>query len=227
MQDPYVAVKDEVEHSVSVVVELHKKWASLNKGDEFDWTSTELLSGLRSIEWDLQDLEDTVSIVEGNRTKFKLEESDVQDRKHFIETTRQQIVSIRDEVQGQRDVTGSGYCTGMAKSALPSMSKGKGYGKVGLSEEPIPPADDDIESGAKPSSQAVASDAADEIIGADLDVGVAESAHGRHRKKKACLSLSILLLLMFGVVATLYKPADQVAALTTTSNITAAVEQAE
>ena len=40
--------------------------------------AAELLSGLRSIEWDLQDLEDTVSIVEGNRQKFQLEEEDVQ-----------------------------------------------------------------------------------------------------------------------------------------------------
>jgi hypothetical protein len=40
--------------------------------------AAELLSGLRSIEWDLQDLEDTVSIVVGNLAKFGLEESDVQ-----------------------------------------------------------------------------------------------------------------------------------------------------
>ena len=84
MQDPFHAVKEEVEHSVTVVIDLHKRWQELKaankKGDEFEWTSSELLSGLRSIEWDLQDLEDTVSIVEGNRQKFQLEESDVQER---------------------------------------------------------------------------------------------------------------------------------------------------
>ena len=85
MQDPYFAVKEEVEHSVSVVVDLHKRWqefaASQRKGEDLEWTSSELLSGLRSIEWDLQDLEDTVSIVEGNRVKFHLDESDVQARR--------------------------------------------------------------------------------------------------------------------------------------------------
>jgi len=44
------------------------------------WTTSELLSGLRSIEWDLQDLEDTVSIVKGNRLKFQLDDADVQAR---------------------------------------------------------------------------------------------------------------------------------------------------
>ena len=39
-----------------------------------------MLSGLRSIEWDLQDLEDTVSIVKGNRVKFQLADTDVQAR---------------------------------------------------------------------------------------------------------------------------------------------------
>ena len=82
MQDPFFAVKEEVEHSVTVVTQLHGKWKELlkskAKGDEQEWTTSELLSGLRSIEWDLQDLEDTVSIVEGNRQKFQLQDSDVE-----------------------------------------------------------------------------------------------------------------------------------------------------
>ena len=83
-QDPFLAVKEEVEHSVTVVTQLHAKWeelsASKRGGDEFEWTTSELLSGLRSIEWDLQDLEDTVSIVKGNRQKFQLDDADVQVR---------------------------------------------------------------------------------------------------------------------------------------------------
>lgn len=79
MQDPYFAVKEEVEATLSVVVDLHTKWLRLErKSDEFEWTSSELLSGLRSIEWDLQDLEDTVSIVEGNTAKFQLDASDIE-----------------------------------------------------------------------------------------------------------------------------------------------------
>lgn len=45
MQDPYFAVKEEVEHSLTVVVDLHKRWMELSvdhkRGDEFEWTSSE------------------------------------------------------------------------------------------------------------------------------------------------------------------------------------------
>ena len=43
MQDPFHAVKEEVEHSVTVVIDLHKRWhelsASSKKGDEWEWTA--------------------------------------------------------------------------------------------------------------------------------------------------------------------------------------------
>ena len=40
MQDPFFAVKEEVEHSVTVVTQLHTKWEELRDtkhgGDEFE-----------------------------------------------------------------------------------------------------------------------------------------------------------------------------------------------
>lgn len=43
MQDPYFAVKEEVEHSVTVVTQLHERWRELSaaskKGDEWEWTA--------------------------------------------------------------------------------------------------------------------------------------------------------------------------------------------
>ena len=108
MQDPYFAVKEEVVHSVAVVSDLHKKWrelaASARKSDEFGWTSSELLSGLRSIEWDLQDLEDHVSIVEGlsdERRAIKFPDVDaavLAQRKDLIDSVRQKIDMVRQSV---------------------------------------------------------------------------------------------------------------------------------
>lgn len=212
MQDPYLAVKDEVDHSLKVVVDLHARWGELRAsggGEEFDWTSSELLSGLRSIEWDLQDLEDTVSIVEGKLARFQLEESDVQARKDFIDETRRQIVAMRDEVSqqaGGSDVeaghkgVGSGFSTGAGSSTsgiranLPGSmgKKGKGYGKVGSMEDELSPAH---EGGGAPRT---ALEVEDDIHGGDEILG--DSASGpeldpaRHRKKKICLLLTLLLL---------------------------------
>ena len=224
MQDPYFAVKEEVEHSVSVVQQLHERWrellASGKKSDEFEWTASELLSGLRSIEWDLQDLEDTVSIVEGNRQKFQLEEEDVQDRKTFIDTTRKQITALRDEVQGN---PGSpGFSTKEAKRgpSLPSIGKKRGYGKVGGAEMEMMPAPEiDVEHGSTPETAPRPSSSADDIIGDETDGGAgasngACSMHAnlnelppisppkmRHRRKKCCIALTVLVTLVVVTIA--------------------------
>lgn len=44
---------------------LYLRWRELgtNSGAEAEWTTTELRNSLRSIEWDLEDLEDTIDIL--------------------------------------------------------------------------------------------------------------------------------------------------------------------
>ena len=56
MQDPYFAVKEEVEHSVTVVVDLHARWkelsASAKKSDEWEWTACARAARVRSLAGD-------------------------------------------------------------------------------------------------------------------------------------------------------------------------------
>lgn len=50
---------------------LYQRWCELlQEGaavgrEELDWTTNELRNGLRSIEWDLEDLEETIDILGG------------------------------------------------------------------------------------------------------------------------------------------------------------------
>mmetsp|Transcript_28044 Transcript_28044/g.58959 ORF Transcript_28044/g.58959 Transcript_28044/m.58959 type:complete len:323 (+) Transcript_28044:475-1443(+) len=189
MQDPFFAVKEEVEHSVAVVSQLHVKWTELrvaqHRGDEFEWTASELLSGLRSIDWDLQDLEDTVSIVEGSRHKFNLDDAEVQARKDFIDETRRRINSMRDEVQGTAASSlPSGFSTKKSGGTvnLGVGAKAKGYGEVKLDEDLLHESDKAV--------RPMASAAGDEI----LDVGYDPSPGGRHRRKKLCVAVTALLV---------------------------------
>lgn len=52
---------------------LYQRWCELlQEGaavgrEELDWTTNELRNGLRSIEWDLEDLEETIDILAGRR----------------------------------------------------------------------------------------------------------------------------------------------------------------
>ena len=150
-----------------------------------------------------------------------------QARKDFIESTRTQIVALRDEVQG--NPAAPGFSTKKSSGpSLPSIGKkSKGYGKVGSQDtvEMMPAAgdeDDDVES-ATPSTVPRALN--DEIIGDDAEgvdsangamnggngsAGAAGSSldalspmqpKGRHRKKKCCLALSLMAVLLIVVVA--------------------------
>lgn len=53
--------------------------------EELDWMINELWNGLCSIEWDFEDLEEIIGIVEVNLGKFKFLVGDLQERKVFVE----------------------------------------------------------------------------------------------------------------------------------------------
>lgn len=104
LQDPFYVVKEEVLQSVNGVTTLYDRWQELlrttntSQNDEFKWTSNQLRTGIKSIEWDLQDLEETIGIVESNRQKFRLEQAEVDSRKKFISETQYVIKKMKEEL---------------------------------------------------------------------------------------------------------------------------------
>lgn len=87
--------------AISGVQTLYTRWqellstANTATDEEFAWTANELKSGVRSIEWDLQDLDETVAIVEANPKKFNLAQGEVASRKKFISDTRKFLGEIK------------------------------------------------------------------------------------------------------------------------------------
>lgn len=59
----------EVQKSIHTSQNLHDRWSELISNpksvtkEELEWTTSELRNSLRSIEWDLEDLEETVDIL--------------------------------------------------------------------------------------------------------------------------------------------------------------------
>ncbi|XP_013856803.1 syntaxin-6 [Austrofundulus limnaeus] len=97
MEDPFFVVKGEVEKAVHGAQSLHFRWRELlQEGggaskEEIDWTTNELRNSLRSIDWDLEDLDETISIVESNPKKFNLDAAELTKRKAFIISTRRTV----------------------------------------------------------------------------------------------------------------------------------------
>lgn len=112
MEDPFFVVKGEVEKAVHSAQNLHRRWMDLQQEvggaskEEVDWTTNELRNSLRSIEWDLEDLDETISIVESNPRKFHLDAAEVMKRKAFITSTRRSVQDMKEEMSGP--VAGSG-----------------------------------------------------------------------------------------------------------------------
>uniref|UniRef100_A0AAQ4QPL5 Syntaxin 6/10/61 N-terminal domain-containing protein n=1 Tax=Gasterosteus aculeatus aculeatus TaxID=481459 RepID=A0AAQ4QPL5_GASAC len=66
----------EVQKAVNAAQSLHHRWSELlQEGggaskEEMDWTTNELRNSLRSIEWDLEDLDETINILEKQKCSF-------------------------------------------------------------------------------------------------------------------------------------------------------------
>jgi len=104
LEDPFFVVKDEVMKALTKTRGLYERWKHGEDGREFrtpeeqEWSATELKNSLRSIEWDLEDLEDTVQIVEKNPTKFRIDGAELAVRKGFIDSTREEVKIMKDKI---------------------------------------------------------------------------------------------------------------------------------
>ncbi|XP_026461567.1 syntaxin-6-like [Ctenocephalides felis] len=108
LEDPFFVVKDEVFKALNKTRGLYLRWLELGDASsslgsaEAEWTTTELRNALRSIEWDLEDLEDTISIVEKNPSKFKIDNRELSSRRNFIDSTRHEVKSMKDKMSFNR-----------------------------------------------------------------------------------------------------------------------------
>ncbi|XP_066585815.1 syntaxin-6 isoform X2 [Prorops nasuta] len=117
LENPFFVVKDEVCKALNKNRGLYGRWTELqdviianpNVGggitisrEELDWTTTELRKALRSIEWDLEDLADTISILEKNPTKFKIDNKELAVQRRFVEQAREEVKTMKDKMNLSR-----------------------------------------------------------------------------------------------------------------------------
>ena len=94
----------EVQKSMNNLEDLHEKWKALLNNpatvgrEDYNLTTSELRNNVRSIEWDLEDLEETIQIVEGNQRKFNLGPEEIENRKAFVRQTKQNLNDIKSSL---------------------------------------------------------------------------------------------------------------------------------
>lgn len=105
--DPFIVVKEEVEQSVGAANTLYTKWTAMYESAqcdmaEFEHVTNELRTNLKSIEWDLEDLDETITIVEQSPDRFKITMDEIRRRKQFILDTRARVTSLRQETSEKK-----------------------------------------------------------------------------------------------------------------------------
>eukprot|EP00727_Mastigamoeba_balamuthi_P012115 m51a1_g7526 putative C-tail anchored protein, N-terminal Syntaxin and C-terminal SNARE domain (251) ;mRNA; r:31146-32302 len=102
-QDPFNVVRSEVEQNLEAMMAQYQQWTRMlesgSDSQDFAALGKEITGKAANIEYDLQDLEETVRIVEQNRAKFKIETAEIDNRKRFITQTRESLQRVRAEIE--------------------------------------------------------------------------------------------------------------------------------
>ncbi|PIL23550.1 hypothetical protein GSI_14863 [Ganoderma sinense ZZ0214-1] len=106
--DPYHAVQQEIQASLQTAGTLRASFLRIRStaredSEELIWARNELKATLAALEADLEDLEESVNVVESTGARlFGLEETEVIERRRYVSHVRQEIENMRAEVEGGR-----------------------------------------------------------------------------------------------------------------------------
>jgi Syntaxin 6, N-terminal len=145
--DPFYLVKEEVEQSVVGITAQFGKWkVAVQSGKDpglQERLLTEIKTGVRSVEWDLQDLTETIGIVEMNREKFAFDDDELERRKSFLNETNRSINVIKKTLQNPQALLGHQHRTNR-NQLLASSSSASGGGVGGAKRTAYSRLDEEI-----------------------------------------------------------------------------------
>ncbi|VDL97330.1 unnamed protein product [Schistocephalus solidus] len=104
--DPFYVVKDEVIKSLAQANTEYEAWKSnvLGKSANIKTAETALRQTIRNIEWDLEDLQETVLIVEKNPAKFFIPADELRSRQFFLHDVKAIVRRVKDNLADPRDL---------------------------------------------------------------------------------------------------------------------------
>jgi len=106
--DPYYIAQEEVKAAVNKVKDMHEEWKDLlqrentAKSSKFTTLHSELAGELQHLGYDLQDVTATIEMVEDNRERFKIDDSEIKKRKDFVKQCHQTVQDIKDSTSSRQ-----------------------------------------------------------------------------------------------------------------------------
>ncbi|CAG5111854.1 Oidioi.mRNA.OKI2018_I69.chr2.g6125.t1.cds [Oikopleura dioica] len=103
IEDPYFVVRDDVAKAVDSCEKRVVEWRRIMEGTSTSVKArnitSELRSAVRSAEWDLEDLEESVKVVENNPSRFGIADDELRERKSFIVRIRNSLADMKSELE--------------------------------------------------------------------------------------------------------------------------------
>lgn len=102
--DPYYVARDEIEGVIAKARDMHREWNKLLHSENtarhprFQHLHAELSGDLRQIDYDLQDIAATISMVEENRARFQISDVEIVNRKGFVSKGQATIRELQQSV---------------------------------------------------------------------------------------------------------------------------------
>ncbi|KAI9459789.1 t-SNARE [Boletus coccyginus] len=103
--DPYHVVQEEIQSSLQTSSTLRASYLRIRstareESEELIWARNELKATLAALEADLEDLEESVKVVESTGPRlFNLDDAEVAERRRYVGRVRREITSMRTEVE--------------------------------------------------------------------------------------------------------------------------------
>ncbi|KAF9239794.1 t-SNARE [Melanogaster broomeanus] len=103
--DPYHVVQQEIQSSLQTASTLHASYLRIrgmarDGSEELVWARNELKATLAALEADLEDLEESVKVVESTGPRlFNLDDAEVANRRRYVGRVRREIESMRAEIK--------------------------------------------------------------------------------------------------------------------------------
>lgn len=106
--DPYYIAQEEVRAAVRKLQDIHEEWKGIlqkentSKSSRFNMLHSELAGEIQQLEYDLQDVVATINMVEENRAKFQIDDSEINRRKDFVKSSQRTVQDIKDSYSSRQ-----------------------------------------------------------------------------------------------------------------------------
>ncbi|KAJ4977937.1 hypothetical protein NE237_008717 [Protea cynaroides] len=99
-QDPFYIVKEEIQGSIDKLLSTFHQWEHMpsNTGEQVHLTK-ELLASCESIEWQVDELDKTISVAARDPAWYGIDEVELEKRRRWTSTARAQVGTVRKAVK--------------------------------------------------------------------------------------------------------------------------------